>query len=290
MNFIIHKIMRKLFLLLFVAINVPSFAQRFNMNGEKVVSSVCIDGYNVLGEVEEHADIYFTYNTSLQLEQAVRIIATFGDKYKDILTKDVNGNFIRTSYFNGKKSFDSQYEYKTNEKGLIMSKIDKGDAAMFIFDYVYDCDRLVQISHKIRYKSGREWVKGGRDDMSYICFDYIDNNCYWDKMWSALDVNDIRRYYNTDMHYDNCSYSDIVNDTNINPNLFVFDGGWYISLDVYEFELATEWCGLKSKNIVIRCGGFEIMTQKDNKGNLVELVEIGESGRIYRRVKLTYLY
>ena len=247
--------MRKLFLLLFVAINVPSFAQRFNMNGEKVVSSVCIDGYNVLGEVEEHADIYFTYNTSLQLEQAVRIIATFGDKYKDIL-----------------------------------SKIDKGDAAMFIFDYVYDCDRLVQISHKIRYKSGREWVKGGRDDMSYICFDYIDNNCYWDKMWSALDVNDIRRYYNTDMHYDNCSYSDIVNDTNINPNLFVFDGGWYISLDVYEFELATEWCGLKSKNIVNRCGGFEIMTQKDNKGNLVELVEIGESGRIYRRVKLTYLY
>ncbi len=283
--------MRRLFLLLLIVINVQIFAQKLNTRGEKVVSSVCIDGYNVLGEVEEHVDIYFTYDDSMQLVKAVRVISTYGDEYKDVLNKDINGDINRISYFNGKKSFDYQYVYKTNEKGLIQSKTKKGDAAMFIFDYVYDCDRLVQISHKIRYKSGREWVKGGRDDMSYICFDYIDNNCYWDKMWSALDVNDIRRYYNTDMHYDNCSYSDIVNDTNINPNLFMYMGiCWYICLDMHEFELATEWCGLKSMNIVNRCSSFEIEALKDNKGNLVELKEFGKSGRIYRRVKLFYVY
>ena len=282
--------MRKLFLMLLFIACSQSFAQRLNERGEKVVSTVGVDYYDTpTDQLITHADIYFTYNDSMQLVKVVRDMTVYEGRYKDVLSRDRNGNIKRVCDFKGKWKSDFQYKYETNEHGFILSKTEICDnRVIHIFDYIYDNKRLVQVNKKRRYKDHGEWFDDR--DMDHIKFGYIDDNCYWHRMWSATNVYDERIYYNTEMRYDNCSYGDTVNDTNINPNLLIYMNFSGIGLNVEEFELATEWCGLKAKNIV----NDGITIRKDNKGNIVELKKISEhsdgSKHLYAKIKLSYLY
>ena len=61
-----------------------------------------------------------------------------------------------------------------------------------------------------------------------------------------------------------------------NLNLFATMLRWEISLDEQEFELSTEWVGMKSKHIVAASGqnslDFKTSVKIDEKGNITELV------------------
>ena len=149
---------------------------------------------------------------------------------------------------------------------------------------------LVQV-YRLQYvKDNNVWSNSSVVD--YINFEYIDVNCYWDKIYSTtFNIYNKRKYFNKEMKYNRCRYSSIVNDTNINPNLFLFMGlCWEICLDAHDFEMSTEWCGLLTDHIIEYSDGFEIVTNKDNNGNLSEITAISRNNKPYRRINLVYEY
>ena len=85
-----------------------------------------------------------------------------------------------------------------------------------------------------------------------------------------------RIYYVGDIDYKDGMFGKEIDDTNINLNLFATMLRWEISLDEHEFELSTEWLGMKSKHIVAASGqnslDFKTSVKIDEKGNITELV------------------
>ena len=111
---------------------------------------------------------------------------------------------------------------------------------------------------------------------------YKDGDCYWAMMHSsnyvvgAKNNEGERKYYGGDIDYKDDMFSKQIDDTNITLNLFATMLRWEISLDEHEFELSTEWLGMKSKHIVAASGqnslDFKTSVKIDEKGNITELV------------------
>lgn len=279
-----------------LTLSVQLFGQRVNRNDEKMVSAVHIDEYFPSGSLNEHIDILYTYSVDGYLDRLTRNAIIKGKSYKDIIERNSNGSFKRQSYYNGRSVNEHIYEYETNEYGLFKFKTDRsvinGDSITVITGYSYDNNGewiLLDQIHRIKYvKDGNEWSEA--HDAYYINFDYSGGKCFWNNMHSSnFNISGKREYYNEDVKIVENKYSSIKNDTNINPNLFFSMLCWEICLDAHEFELSSEWCGMKSEYILHCENGIEINSVvRDN--NLVEMYVKYKNGRIYRRMKIDYLY
>jgi hypothetical protein len=69
---------------------------------------------------------------------------------------------------------------------------------------------------------------------------------------------------------------------------------WEISLDEHEFELSTEWVGMKSQHLVAASGqdslDFRTSVSLDEKGNIAELVVRFQNREIpTKRIRVFYV-
>lgn len=207
---------------------------------------------------------------------------------KDVLTKK-GRSLTRKTFFDNRLNRETVYRYAMNEQGLITERdeatmLDTGDSIKnrTHFHYIEGENKLAQIE-----RCQWVWDKGDRKwytphDYTYINFGYKDGDCYWAMMHSsnyvigAKNNEGERIYYGGDINYRDDMFSKQDDDTNINLNLFATMLRWEISLDEQEFELSTEWLGMKSKHIVAASGQnslyFKTSVKIDEKGNITELV------------------
>lgn len=276
---------------------ITSHAQVRNSRGQKMVSRIEIENYHYKGYVKQRLDITYDYDANNQLQGVTRTVIYNDeendvDSYKrnhvlkDALTKK-GRSLIRKTFFNNRLNKENVYHYVMNENGLVTEKyeatmIDTGDSIKWHTQFHYDENKLTQIERCQWYwdKGDNKWY--APHDYSYINFGYKDDDCYWAMMHSSNYVvraknNDgVRRYYGGDINYRDDMFSKQNDDTNINLNLFVTMLRWEISLDEQEFELSTEWVGMKSKHIVAASGqnslDFKTSVKIDEKENITELV------------------
>lgn len=286
-------------LLLFFACVITSHAQVRNNQGQKLVSRIEIENYHNKGYVKQRVNITYDYDACNQLQVVTRTVV-YNDEEKDIESykrnhtlKDVltkkGRSLTRKTFFDNRLNRETVYRYAMNEQGLITERdeatmLDTGDSIKnrTHFHYIEGENKLAQIE-----RCQWVWDKGDRKwytphDYTYINFGYKDGDCYWAMMHSsnyvigAKNNEGERIYYGGDINYRDDMFSKQDDDTNINLNLFATMLRWEISLDEQEFELSTEWLGMKSKHIVAASGQnslyFKTSVKIDEKGNITELV------------------
>ena len=292
-------ILRLILLLLLFTCTVVNHAQVRNNQGQKLVSRIEIENYHNKGYVKQRVNITYNYDVSKHLQDVTRTVV-YNDEGKDIdsykrnhTLKDVvtkrGRSLTRKTYFDNRLNREFVYRYVMNEQGFITERdeatmLDTGDSIKkrTQFHYLDGENKLAQIERCqwVWKKGDRKWYKP--HDYTYINFGYKDGDCYWAMMHSsnyvigAKNNEGERIYYGGDIDYKDGMFSKQIDDTNINLNLFVAMLCWEICLDEHEFELSTEWLGMKSKHIVAASGqnslDFKTSVKIDEKGNITELV------------------
>ena len=247
------------------------------MNGKKMVSSVVVCNFDSKGIVTEQIKVSYGYDRNGWLES---VKVTSG---KEKITIVRNDNRLESNF----------YDYVVNENGYIVLKELKynigSDVVKKRTRYFYDGSFLRQISRQQFVMDGNKWSPA--HDIYYLNFTYFKGDCYWENAHSNnLNINMVREYYGCEVKYRNGKYSDIVNDTNINPNLFLSMLCWEICLDAHEFELSTEWCGMVSEHILEYEDGFRIETIINERGNISEMFTRYKNGNLFRKLSIKYAY
>lgn len=285
--------------ILFVQCVFTSNAQIRNSRGQKLVSRIEIENCHNKGFVKQRVNITYDYDVSNQLQDVTRTVIYNDeekgiDSYKrnhtlkDVLTKR-GCSLTRKTYYDNRLNKETVYRYAMNEQGFITERdeatmLDTGDSIKkrTQFHYVDGENKLAQIERCqwVWDKGDRKWY--APHDYAYINLGYKDGDCYWAMMHSsnfvigAKNNEGERIYYGGDIDYKDGMFSRQIDDTNINLNLFATMLQWEISLDEHEFELSTEWFGMKSKHIVAASGqnslDFKTSVKIDEKGNITELV------------------
>lgn len=288
--------------LLFFACVITCHAQVRNSRGQKLVSRIEIDVmeyYQKKNYVKQRVNITYGYDVNNLLQDVTRTVV-YNDEGKDIdsykrnhTLKDVvtkrGRSLTRKTYFDNRLNREFVYRYVMNEQGFITERdeatmLDTGDSIKkrTQFHYLDGENKLAQIERCqwVWKKGDRKWYKS--HDYTYINLGYKDGDCYWAMMHSsnyvvgAKNNEGERKYYGGDIDYKDDMFSKQIDDTNINLNLFATMLRWEISLDEHEFELSTEWLGMKSKHIVAASGqnslDFKTSVKIDEKGNITELV------------------
>lgn len=260
---------------------VNGYSQKINPLGKKIVSSVVVSNYNSNGSINEQTKIFYSYNENGWLKSV----------------KLLNNNGSITVVRKGYELKSNVYKYTTNENGYIISKEYKynvkKDLIKKLTEYTYtsDCDEmfLTQISRQQFVLDSNIWSPS--HDIFYLKFRYFDGNCYWEQGHSTnLNIDKQTEFYGEEVKFDRRKYGSIVNDTNINPNLFLSMLCWEICLDVHEFELSTEWCGMVSEHILKYENGFNIETVIDANTNISRMFIRYKNGNIFRSLDINYLY
>lgn len=272
------------------------YAQRLNSRGQKIVSSVRVEKFLYNGAIENTTDVIYTYDSNCELTGITRIIKVENESAKDVIHRQKDGGIKSTTYYNGRIDKNYKHEYEVNEYGLIKSKTTKymmaNDSVKKVTSYVYENSEddgvvLKQIKRRQYVKDGSRWSPAHTID--YINFDYWDGDCYWAKGYCTnFNVSGEFEYYAGDVKYKEGKYGKIKNDTNINPNLFMSMLCWEICLDSHEYELSSEWCGMKSAYILDCEEGIRIYPVVDNNGNLVELLTKNKKGNPYMKMTIKY--
>ena len=272
---------RVIFVIFSVFFSLSVFSQKLNPDGKKMVSSVTVLDYNSNGKVTEQSKVNYEYDNNGWLK-TVRVV-TGTDK----ITVSKNGHELQSNV----------YKYVLNEYGYIILKELKysinNDLVKKWTKYYYDvdCDEMFlrQISRQQFVKDGNKWSPS--HDIFYLNFAYFDGDCYWEKAHSSdFNIQNKREFYGRDVKYRDGKYSNIVNDLNINPNLFLSMLCWEICLDIHEFELSTEWCGMVSGHILEYENGFKIETVINDNGNITEMLTRDKNGNIFCKIIIKYLY
>ena len=287
---------RLLLSILICSVSIICYAQRRNNRGQKIVSSVRVEKFLYNGGVENTTDVTYTYDSNFELIRMTRVITVEDESAKDVIQRQKDGKIKSTTYYNGRIDRNYKHEYEVNEYGLIKSKTTKyminNDSVQKVTSYEYEDSEedgvvLRQIKRRQYVKDGKTWSPAHTID--YINFDYWDGDCYWAKgHCSNFNVSGEFEYYDGEVKYKEGKYGKIKNDTNINPNLFMSMLCWEICLDSHEYELSSEWCGMKSAYILDCEEGIRIYPVVDSNGNLVELLTKNKKGNPYMRMTIKY--
>lgn len=268
--------MRKIVLLITcILYSLFSFSQKLNCDGYKMVSSVVIYDYGVFGDTTR-INVSYGYDSNKNLK-SVRVIS-----------EDEDINVVK----DGNKLISDLYVYALDEYGRIVLKEIKYDIGNDLVKkwtrYFYEGDVLSYISRQQFVKRCGKWYPS--HDIYYLNFGYFNDDCYWEKSHSSnFNVSGEREYYDNKVRFCDGKYGDIINDMNINPNLFLSMLCWEICLDVHEFELSTEWCGMRSEHILENENGFHIETIKDKNGNICEMLTRYTNGNVFRKISINYV-
>ena len=274
--------MRRIVLFIFaLAVVASGFSQKLNHSKQKMVSSVVFTEYNSAGKTVKETKVSYGYDN----ERKLCTIVVYCENES-----------ITVSKRNG-KIYSDAYTYKVNERGYILLKEDKYKIMDVQFKkqtrYYYDVNDkgmiLKRVSrHRYAFDDGK-WEAS--PDIFYINFEYWDGNCFWSTMHSSsLNIHNRTDFYGGEVKYDEEKYSNIKNDTNINPNLFLSMLCWEICLDAHEFELSSEWCGMPSANILRHQGGYDMEVEFDDRGNISEIYAIYKNRGVFYKLSIDYVY
>lgn len=253
--------MKKVILLLTVLVSVNCFSQHLNSNGEKIVSKLEIENYNVTNELFEKSTIKYAYSDDKLVATIKMTISALGDietsEYKDtfcLMYSYSNGKITRSA---PKANIDHTIGYNlflnTHDKVIkIQKKFKEFNVERYVnYHYEYsDYDRLTLI---------RKEYNNGKTDM-FLPISWVGGNMFIDDEFEL-------------------TYSEYENDLNINPSVFLFVYDKYDLFNENGFEFSTEWFGMKSDNLlsdIVMTNGYQeykyhIENLFDENENLTEI-------------------
>ena len=282
--------MKKVILFLVCFTSLAVSAQRRNANGEKIVSKLEIYNYNIDDELYKKSVISYVY----QNNKLVKLDNLITSSSSDIRTnKDVDSYHVTFTYNNGKiykpvPKYGADcvygYEYILNSDSKVKTvreKFVKENSYSYIqYDYRYnDYGKLSLMYYQWYDKRGRTYEP--EDDIERTPIKWVDGNMYVDGF--------------------ELTYSEDINDLNINPSVFLLLGSHYMLFGDKAFEHSVEWFGMKSNNLLnetLYINGvlkyhYRIKNNFDEHGNLNEIVLYKEENNkwsLRKIIKITYLY
>ena len=282
--------MKKIILLLVCLTSLTVSAQRRNSNGEKMVSKLEIDNYNIDDELYEKSVISYVY----QNNKLVKLDNLITSSTSDIrVSKNTISYHITFAYNNGKiykpvpkygADCDYAYEYILNGDSKVKTvreKFIQGNTYGYVqYDYKYNSYGKPSLMYYQWYtKNGH--IYEPEDEIYNIPIEWVDGNMYLDKF--------------------ELTYSEDINDLNINPSVFLLLGYNRALFGDKVFEYSSEWFGMKSNNLLnetLYINGvskyhYRIENNFDEHGNLNEIVVYKEeknNWRLRKVIKISYLY
>jgi len=280
--------MKKIILFLICLTSLTVSAQRRNVNGEKMVSKLEIYNYKI-DELYEKSVISYVYRN----DKLVKIDNFITSSSSDIRTsKNTISYHVTLTYNNGKiykpvpynEDCNYAYDYILNSNSKVKTvreKFKQGNTYGYIqYDYRYnDYGKLSLMYYQWYNKHGR--IYESEDDIERNQIKWVDGNMYLDKF--------------------ELTYSEDINDLNINPSTFLVLGSFCVLFDDKAFEYSSEWFGMKSHNLLnesVYVSGplkyhYRIENNFDEHGNLIEIVVYKETNSkwwIRKVIKINYLY
>ncbi len=278
------RIPRIIILIVFIVGTVSCPAQRLDSHGRKMVKSLHLQYYGWENKVDKDIRIIYQYDNN---DNLASVTGVFG---KDRIWLKRKGNRISSNF----------YDFEMNDSGFITKKVEKftimKDSSKQVTWYEYMTDEngdthLKRINRQQFVKKYRTNVWDSSESIYHTTFEYWDGECYWDKSHSSYSQKRQRWEYlgNDETRYKENMYTDIKNDTNVYLNLFFSMQCWSICLCFHEFELSTDWFGLKSEHILKGIRKIPIMTKLDSKGNIVEMTTKKTNGTLYKKMWIEYV-
>lgn len=287
-----NRIIAILVLLLTV---LPSFCQKRNNKGQKVVSRVEV--YVPYRNNLHYLTINFDYDKQNNL-----IGIEHKSDLRRIVWKKQNGIITRVQY-NEDSSLNKKYSYKieTNKQGLITKCTEiwhgnNGDESEKVYCYAYEnnfcvarCDRFFfhDKGRPIKENNVRHETRYAMDSNGDVFY-----SGYYTYFWQKEQRVEPRIDWKL-IEY----YTDIISDMNIDASLLY---EYILSTD--DFEMITEWHGEHSSHLQkSHAAGWYFIYHfdnraNDNQGNLTQmdvysdlLVDEHNVKQLYRTFKLYYL-
>jgi hypothetical protein len=281
--------MKKIILLLVCLTSLTVSAQRRNSNGEKMVSKLEINNYNIDDELYEKSVISYIYNNDKLVKLDNFITTSLGDIRT---SKNTDSYHVTFTYNNGKISkpvpkygadcvYGYEYVLNSNSKvKTVREKFVKDNSYSYIqYDYRYDdYGKLSLMYYQWYNKHGR--IYESEDDIERTSIKWLNGNMYVDGF--------------------QLTYSEDINDLNINPSVFLLLGSHCMLFGDKAFEHSAEWFGMKSHNLLnetLYIDGvlkyhYRIENNIDERGNLNEIVVIrieNSKWRLRKVIKISYL-
>ena len=275
--------------LLLFACGITCHAQRRNTNGEKMVSKLEIDNYNIDDELYEKSVISYVYQNNKLVKLDNLITTSLGDIRT---SKNTDSYHVTFTYNNGKISkpvpkygadcvYGYEYVLNSNSKvKTVREKFVKDNSYSYIqYDYRYDdYGKLSLMYYQWYNKHGR--IYESEDDIERTSIKWLNGNMYVDGF--------------------QLTYSENINDLNINPSVFLLLGSHCMLFGDKAFEHSAEWFGMKSHNLLdetLYIDGvlkyhYRIDNNFDERGNLNEIVVFrieNSKWRLRKVIKISYL-
>ena len=282
--------MKKVILFLVCFTSLVVSAQRRNVNGEKIVSKLEIYNYNIDDELYEKSVISYIYNNDKLVKLDNFITTSLGDIRT---SKNTDSYHVTFTYNNGKISkpvpkygadcvYGYEYVLNSNSKvKTVREKFVKDNSYSYIqYDYRYDdYGKLSLMYYQWYNKHGR--IYESEDDIERTSIKWLNGNMYVDGF--------------------QLTYSENINDLNINLSVFLLLGSHCMLFGDKAFEHSAEWFGMKSNNLLnetLYINGvlkyhYRIENNFDEHGNLNEIVvyiEEKNNWQLRKVIKISYLY
>lgn len=268
---------RILLIVTVICISFSVFAQKTNNKGEYMVKSIHWVNAFTQKEAGNKGDkwYHFKYNDDGNLiEVRKEYYQNFKNKTVEIFTLS-NNRYQFISYVNGKQDPYTKCEFTFNEQGYIDKLYDystKGVEAGTLFTLIYyDNGELKSINDLFEEKGGNRYKTHNYEEYTWVNgnvvgFRYTDDDGY---------TQDFETHY-----------TDKKNNTNINlVSLTKHTAHPYNAHILF----ATEWCGKKSKNLVLKESGdnsFDYIYE----GNLLKKINKKNSSYSKGYYLIEYVY
>lgn len=290
--------------LILLLLSLSCHAQRLNCRGEKMVSSIHLVDNSYVTATK--IDIVYSYDSNGNL-QTENILYTHG-KYKTREIRTRVGNTVKvkvySNYDNHKMGYNLNEEKRIIKEWRTDISDDRVDEFKSIISFEYaDNGHLSKITGQrfVRNMNDTTWVES--HDRDYFIFDYKNDDCYWYRQLSSTAkfyddghswriLTGERTFYgDKKFNYSDNTYGPVINDTNIDFNLFFYnDVSPYFSLNQTHSEIATEWVNLKSAHILKENKYCKLETKIDEEGNIAELVYKNKNyEKVRKRLTIDYV-
>ncbi len=255
-------------------------AQKVNSRGQKMVSKITICEYREDGSPRNEIEWYsFTYNESGDLKMVhyywelpngnPNLAILHSEK---TLTKAANK--IKIQFLEDHKpSKDYSYEGRLDENGYLTKYSENchgldGSILRNDAELEYVGDYLHSVTYCWWYKgpvSNGKWHKGdGEDYYDKFSYEYLGDSVTISRTWGHNG-----HHYKPSIVNKQNSFSQHINDTNINLNVLIADS-WGGINHAIEDLMMTEWCGQHNCSLLLS-SRYSTYNYIKESGNLIEI-------------------
>ena len=291
--------MRQLLLIMLLLVSTAAFSQRTNSRGEKLVSKVDVVGSRYTTTYhyyyDDNGDLYRMF-----VGDSKEYVDVFKSGKKLICKIMHNGVDSRKSYYGVGDWFELEVDEHFNiTKSIWYSNSLDGSQSkeewqMWYDTTPYDGTYYVCESTSSVYQSGDKRGDFVLDGCKKTKYEYNEDGDLSSRYTLQEYDTNARRYKNTfgKWYGDEqiIEYSDIINDTSVNLDVFYFDRIGYTKPIIGTFIESTEWCRQRSKHLFMKSQYSNPYTfEFDDNGNLITIRHFRNDG-YDKIINITYLY